>query len=82
MLEFLKGPFLVMHLSYINDNPSDMRNIAIYADDTTLYSKCDQASYLRQQLELASDLSLNLTYKTLWTGAGSSLLVSMLEKLS
>ena len=30
-------------------------NIAIYADDTTLYSKCDQASDLWQQLELASE---------------------------
>ena len=31
-----------------------MCNIAIYADDTTLYSKCDQASDLWQQLELDS----------------------------
>ena len=35
-------------------------NIAIYADDTTLYSKCDQASDLRQQLELASELESDL----------------------
>ena len=27
-------------------------NVAIYADNTTLYSKCDQASDLWQQLEL------------------------------
>ena len=27
-------------------------------------------------------LNLNLTYKTLWTGAGSGLLISMLEKLN
>ena len=25
-------------------------------DDTTLYSKCDQASYLQQELELTSEL--------------------------
>ena len=31
-------------------------NIAIYADDTTLYSRCDQASGLWKQLELASQL--------------------------
>ena len=31
-------------------------NIAIYADDTSLYSNCDQASDLWQQLELESDL--------------------------
>ena len=40
---------------YINDLPNDVIcNIAIYDDDTTLYSKCDQASDLRQQLELAT----------------------------
>ena len=44
-------------LLYINDIPDDVIcNIAIYADDTTLYSKCDQASDLWQQLELASEL--------------------------
>ena len=31
-------------------------NIAIYADDTTLYSKFDQASDQWQQLELTSEL--------------------------
>ena len=41
-------------LLYINDLPNDVIcNIAIYADDTTLYSNCDQASDLWQQLELA-----------------------------
>ena len=39
-------PFLL----YISDLPDDVIcNIAIYADDTTLYSKCDQASDLWQQ---------------------------------
>ena len=34
-------------LLYINDLPDDVVcDIAIYADDTLLYSKCDQASYL------------------------------------
>ena len=58
MLVFFKGLFLVLHfLRYINDLPVDVIcNIAIYADDTTLYSKCDQASDLWQQLELASEL--------------------------
>ena len=36
------------------------RNIAIYADDTTLYSKCHQASDLWQQLELDSELESDL----------------------
>ena len=31
-------------------------DIANYADDTTLYSKCDQASNQWQQLQLASEL--------------------------
>ena len=36
---------------YINDCPADVTfNIAIYADDTILYSKCDQVSDLWQQL--------------------------------
>ena len=35
-------------------------DIAIYADDTTLYSKCDQASDLWQQLYLASELESDL----------------------
>ena len=57
MLEFPKGPFSVL----INNLPDDVIcNIAIYADDTTLYSKCDQASGLWQQLELASELESDL----------------------
>ena len=53
------GPTLF--LLYINDLPDNViYNIAIYADDTTLYSKCDQASDLWQQLELASELEFDL----------------------
>ena len=33
-------------LLYINGLPDDICNIAIYADDTTLYSKRDQTSDL------------------------------------
>ena len=41
--------------------PNDViRNIAIYNDDTTLYTKYDQASDLWQQLELASELESDL----------------------
>ena len=56
MLEILNGPILAYtFLLYINDLPDDVIwDIAIYADDTTLYSKCKKAYDLWQQLELAS----------------------------
>ena len=44
-----QGPLLgpTPFLLYINDLPDDViYNIAIYADDTPLYSKCDQLSDL------------------------------------
>ena len=46
---------------YINDLPDDVIcDIAIYADDITLYSKCDRTSDLWQQLELASELESDM----------------------
>ena len=52
---------------YINDLPDDVIcSIAIYADDTTLYSKFDQASDLWQQLELASELESDLRDTVDW----------------
>ena len=54
-------------LLYINDLPDNaICNIAIYTDDTTLYSKCDQASGLWQQLELASELEFDLRNTMDW----------------
>ena len=53
------GPTLF--LLYINDLPGDVIcDIAIYAEDTTLYSKCDPSSNLWQQLELAFELESDL----------------------
>ena len=50
-----------LFLLHINDPPDDVIcNIAIYADDATLYSKCDQASDLWQQLEMAAELESDL----------------------
>ena len=55
---------LVLHFSYsifINNLPDYVIcKIAIYADDTTLYYKCDLAPNLWQQLELASELESDL----------------------
>ena len=45
----------------VNDLPDDVIcDSAIYADDTTLYSKFDRASDLWQQLESASELESDL----------------------
>ena len=47
----------MLFLQYINDLPDNVIcDTAIYTDDTTFYSKCDQASDLWQQLQLASEL--------------------------
>ena len=56
-----------LFLLYINDLPDDVScDIAIYADDTTLYSKCDRASDLWQQLELVSELESDLQDTVDW----------------
>ena len=51
---------MLQFLLYINDLSDVNCNIAVYADDTTHYSKCDQASDMWQQIELASELESNL----------------------
>ena len=65
---------------YINGPPDDVIcDIAIYADDTTLYSKCDQAPHLWQQLELASELESDLQDSVDW---GRKWLIDFIEKPS
>ena len=59
------GPALF--LPYINDlSDNVICYTAIYADDTSLYSKRDQASDLWQQLELASELESDLQDMVDW----------------
>ena len=73
------GPTLF--LLYINGLPNDVIcDVAICADDATLYSKRDQACDQWQQLEVAFELESDLRDTGL--GAGSGLLISMLGKLN
>ena len=58
-----QGPIVgpTLFLLYMNDLPDDViYDITIYADDTTLYSKYDQASDPWQQLELVSELESDI----------------------
>ena len=58
------GPTLF--LLYINELPDNViYNIAIYAD-TTLYYKCDQASDLKQQLEMTAELESDVSDTMDW----------------
>ena len=64
-----QGSFLgpTLFLLHINDLPDVVIcNTAIYADDTALYSNCDQVSDLWQQLELASELESDLRDTVDW----------------
>ena len=52
------GPTLF--LLYIDNHDDVICNIAIFADNTSFYRKCDQAANLRQQQELPAELESNL----------------------
>ena len=63
--ESILGPTLF--LLYIDDLPNDVISyVAIYADNTTLYSKYNQASDLWQKLKLVSELESDLRDTVDW----------------
>ena len=69
--EFFKATFKaqgpILFLLYINGLPDyTIYNTIIYADDTTLYFKCDQTSDLQQQLKLVSGLESDLQGTVDW----------------
>ena len=65
-----KGSILgpTLFLLYINDFSDDVIcDISVYVDDTTLYSKCVQASDLWEQFQLASELESDLRDTVNWS---------------
>ena len=62
---FILGPTLFpLYINDLLDNA--MYNIAIYADDTFVYSNCDQAFDLWLELELVSELESGLRDTVDW----------------
>ena len=59
------GPtFFLLYINHLSDDV--ICDIAVNADDTTFYSKCDRVSYLWQQLELTSELESDLRDTVDW----------------
>ena len=81
MLRFLKGPFLVLHFSYQTLMSFLMLSVILLSILMMLLSTLNVIRHLICSNNQDWLLNLNLIYKTLWTGAGSELLISMLEKL-
>ena len=83
MLEFLKGPFLVLHFSCcILMTFLMMLYVILLSMLMILLSTVSVIENLICGNNLNWLLNLNLIYETLWTGVRSGLLISMLGKLS
>ena len=83
MLEFLKAPFLDLHFSYYTLTTFLMMPSVILLP--ILMILISILSVIRNLIcgnNLNWLLNLDLIYETLWTGASSGLLISMLGKLS
>ena len=83
MLEFLKGLFLVLHFCYYTLTTFLMMlSVILLFMLMILFSILSVIWHLFCDKKLNWFLDLNLIYKTLWTGARSGLLISMLGKLN
>ena len=82
MLEFFKAPFLVLHFShYTLMTFLMMLSMILLSILMILLSILSVSRHLICGNNLNWLLNVNLIYKTVWTGAGSGLLVSILGKL-
>ena len=83
MLEFFKAPFLVLHFFYYT-----LMTFLMMLSDILLsmlmilHSILSVIRHLICVSNLNQPLNLSLIYETLWTGARSGLLISMLRKLN
>ena len=82
MVEFLKVPFLILHLSYTLITFLMMLSVILLSMLMMILSIPGVIRYLICGNNCNWLLNLNQIYEKLWTGAESSLLISMLEKLS
>ena len=83
MLQFLKAPFLVLHVTCcILMTFLTVLSMILLSMLMILLSNLSVIGYLICGNNLNWPLNLNLIYKTLWTGIRSDLLISMLGKLS
>ena len=83
MLEFSKGPFLFLDFTFYTLMIfSMMLSMILLSMLMILFFILSVVRQLICGKKFNWVLNLNLMYKTLWTGAGNGLLISMLEKLS
>ena len=83
MLEFLKGPFLVLHFSYYTLMTFlTMLSVILLSMLMILLFILSVIRHLICGNNLNYFLDLNLIYETLWTGIRSALVISMLGKLT
>ena len=83
VLEFLKGPFLVMHFSYyILMSFLMMLSVVFLSQLMMLLAILSVIRHLICGNSLHWLLNLNLIYKTLWSSVRSGMLISMLGKLN